>query len=129
VIVAGRRFGIGSARPAPVLLRQLGIGACVADSLGALFLRNCVNAGLPALPCKGVSEIVGEGDVVSVDLEAGIVENRATGARRSAPGLPRELLAVIEGGGLIARLERDGYVAARDGDDSAQPAERPGSGS
>jgi 3-isopropylmalate/(R)-2-methylmalate dehydratase small subunit len=122
VIVAGRRFGIGSARPAPVLLRRLGIGACVADSLAALFLRNCINAGLPALPCDGVSEIIADGDVVSVDLEAGIVENRATGARRRCAGLPRELLAVIEGGGLIARLEREGYIAARDADDPARPA-------
>jgi 3-isopropylmalate/(R)-2-methylmalate dehydratase small subunit len=126
VIVAGRGFGIGSARPAPVLLRQLGIAACVADSLAALFLRNCINAGLPALACDGVSDIVGDGDLVSVDLEAGIVENRATGARRRCRGLPRELLAVIEGGGLLARLERDGYLAARPG--AALAAERPGPG-
>ena len=115
VIVAGRRFGTGSARPAAVLLARLGVAACVADSLAALFLRNCVNAGLPALSCAGVSAIVGEGDVVSVDFASGIVENRTSGARRQGQGLPQELLAVIAGGGLIARLERDGFIAPRDG--------------
>jgi 3-isopropylmalate/(R)-2-methylmalate dehydratase small subunit len=111
VIVGGRRFGSGSARPAPVLMRRLGLAACVADSLAALFLRNCINAGLPAISCDGVSAIVAEGDVVAIDLESGVVENRRTGARRQGRALPPELLSVIEGGGLIARLEREGYIA------------------
>jgi 3-isopropylmalate/(R)-2-methylmalate dehydratase small subunit len=81
---------------------------------------------MPALSCEGVSEIVGDGDLVSVDFEAGIVENRATGARRRCPPLPRALLAVIEGGGLLARLERDGYVAARLGHGAADAAESAG---
>src|SRR5437868_14269415 len=40
-IGAGRYFGMGSSRPAPMALAALSIGDVLADSINALFFRNC----------------------------------------------------------------------------------------
>jgi 3-isopropylmalate/(R)-2-methylmalate dehydratase small subunit len=37
ILVGGRNFGLGSSRPVPVLLRQLGIDALVAEQFNSLF--------------------------------------------------------------------------------------------
>jgi hypothetical protein len=64
VIVGGLNFGTGSSRPGVQLLRRLGIRALVAESVNDLFYRNCVNYALPVVECRGVTEMIREGDVV-----------------------------------------------------------------
>ena len=113
LIVAGRNFGMGSARTAGALLRYLGVGACVAESFASLFFRNGVNSGLPVLACPGVTGAVEEGQRLELDLATGLVRNLETGAELQGAALPRELLEIIEGGGLIPSLERRGLVEAR----------------
>jgi len=50
IVVAGRDFGVGSAREqAPMALQQLGVGAILAESYGRIFYRNALNFGLPTL--------------------------------------------------------------------------------
>src|SRR4029077_5425882 len=41
IIIGGRNFGTGSSRPAARSLRNLGLGALVAESINGLFFRNC----------------------------------------------------------------------------------------
>ena len=53
VLVAGRNFGVGSARNIGAVFHALGISGVVADSFNGLGLRNCINSGLPSLPCAG----------------------------------------------------------------------------
>ena len=65
-IVAGRNFGMGSSRPAPMVLNALSVGCVLADSINALFFRNCVSFGLLALECPGVSEMFQEGQEPSL---------------------------------------------------------------
>ena len=54
VLVVGRNFGVGSARNIGAVFHALGISGVVAESFNGLGLRNCINAGLPSLPCPGV---------------------------------------------------------------------------
>lgn len=111
IIVGGRNFGMGSARTAGALLRRLGIAACAADSFASLFFRNGINTGLPVLACPGLSALVAEGDRLRLDLATGVAYNLSTGADAQGAALPPELLETIEGGGVLASLERRGLIA------------------
>jgi 3-isopropylmalate/(R)-2-methylmalate dehydratase small subunit len=107
IIVAGRNFGTGSSRPAARLLRELGLGGLVADSINGLFFRNCVNFALPAVNCPGVSEIFREGDEGRLDLATGRVENLSEPAALNGRAWPPVLLNILEAGGLLEQLEHE----------------------
>ncbi len=113
IIVAGRNFGTGSSRPAARLLKDLGIGAVVADSVNWLFFRNCVNFALPTLSCPGVSEIFSEGDRARVNLLTGDVENVTTSATAHGHPWARELLDIVAAGGLLNQLAHEGLLVGR----------------
>ena len=50
IVLAGRNFGIGSAREqAAMALQHLGVGAVLAQSFGRIFYRNALNFGIPAI--------------------------------------------------------------------------------
>lgn len=110
IIIGGRNFGTGSSRPGAALLKGLGIGCLVAHSINGLFLRNCVNHGLPALECLGVYQAFEEGDVAAIDLEAGTVRNLRTDQVLQGVQLPESLLKIVRAGGNIALLEKEGYL-------------------
>ncbi len=111
-IVAGRNFGMGSSRPAAMLLRKLGIGAVITESMTTLFLRNCVNSGLPPLVCPDVRSIVREGQRIRIDLLLGTVENLETGETLQGQGLPPFLVETVEKGGIIPSLRAQGFLPA-----------------
>lgn len=103
VLVAGANFGLGSSREgAPIAIREAGIGAVVAVSFARIFYRNAINVGLPIAEVPGITEHVDDGDLLVVDIGEGTVENRTTGASFSVKPLPRDLLDVLEAGGLVA---------------------------
>jgi 3-isopropylmalate/(R)-2-methylmalate dehydratase small subunit len=110
LLVAGENFGIGSARPVALLLRRLGVAACVAESFSPLFFRNCINAGLPVLSCRGVSAKVHEGSVIEVDLAAGTVVADET-LMQGTP-IPDELLDILRSGGVKRLLVDQGFLRA-----------------
>ncbi len=105
ILVGGKNFGTGSSRPASQVLAHLGIRLLIAESINGLFFRNCINYALPALEIPGILSAVSEGDVLSVDVEAGTVHDERTGATLRGAGIPPELLALIEAGGLLERLK------------------------
>lgn len=110
ILVAGRNFGTGSSRPAVTLLTRIGIAAIVAESIGEVFFRNCVSYAMPALEIKGVLDLVAEGDSLSLDIAAGSLENRTSGAAAQGAPMPPLLLDTIAAGGAYALLRRDGYM-------------------
>jgi len=110
-IVGGRSFGFGSSRPAALSLRNLGIGCLLAESINGLFLRNCVNFGLLALECPGVSAAFEEGQTAEVSIEEFTVCNRATAKMLKAVPVPDRLVALMRGGGIFPLLEREGLIA------------------
>ena len=110
IIVGGINFGMGSSRPAVALLRQLGIGANLAESFTNLYFRNCVNYALPAVAAPGILFAVTEGDRVRLDLAGGLIENLTTGTELVTDPLPAELLTIVESGGVLDSLEQQGYL-------------------
>lgn len=109
IIVAGRNWGCGSSRPAARLLKALGIGVIVADSMSRLFFRNAVNIGLPVLICPGCSESFSEGDRARVDMETGVVTNLTKGKTLTGEALPADSppAQILKAGGLQKLLQQD----------------------
>ncbi len=115
VLVAGRNFGVGSARNIGAVFHALGISGVVADSFNGLGLRNCINAGLPSLPCPGVLGAFDEGDIAEVDWTTGVVRNLTTGATVQGGPVPPALRDIVLAGGVEAVLRREGYLAPAGG--------------
>ncbi|RLI77871.1 3-isopropylmalate dehydratase small subunit [Archaeoglobales archaeon] len=101
VIVAGKNFGIGSSREcAAAVLKEMGIGACVVDSVGRIFFRNCIALGIPVIVHKNISKHFNEGDHIKIDLETGKVTNTSMGIELEVSPLPQSLIQIVRSGGL-----------------------------
>lgn len=103
VVVAGKNFGCGSSREQAVYALQFNRVACViAESFPDIFYRNSLANGLPLVTLTDRGGL-GSGDRLEVDLEAGVVHNRTTGAT-----LPFQMKTgdrrTFEAGGMTARV-------------------------
>jgi len=115
IIVAGRNFGCGSSREqAPRALRAAGVSAVVAQSYARIFYRSSFNIGLPLIECD--TDSIRAGDEITVDLDAGLVIDKATGESTSIKPIPRTMQILLEDGGLIQHLKKRGDFALRQGD-------------
>lgn len=105
VIVAGWNLGCGSSREqAATALIGAGVRLVIAGSFSRLFLRNCINNGLPVIESADLAGAIATDAQVDADLAAGVAE---TGGRRFvfAP-LPPRLIAIVSAGGLLAQLRQ-----------------------
>src|SRR5438270_4993769 len=100
IIIGGRNFGTGSSRPAARSLRNLGLGALIAESINGLFFRNAVSFGFMALECPGISAAFDEGQTAEISLDDGTVRNRDTGAVLAVNKVPERLLSLMISGGI-----------------------------
>ena len=107
ILVAGRHFGQSSGRAiAPKALQATGIGAVVVEYAARLFYRNCFEIGLPLLQCPGITDAVADGDVLAVDIEAGVVVVERTGTHVQGEPTDPFLLTMLRAGGLIPLAAR-----------------------
>ena len=107
IIVGGKNFGCGSSREqAPLALKYSGVKCVVAETFARIFFRNAINIGLPVIECKGISTAVDEGDVLSVDFEAGEIQNLTNHKSYRVAKLPPFILEILSDGGLIENLRR-----------------------
>jgi 3-isopropylmalate/(R)-2-methylmalate dehydratase small subunit len=114
IIVAGKNFGTGSARPGAILLKQLGLGGIVAEGMNDVFFRNCIAYGFPVMLCDGVRSIVNEGDTVSFDMRTGEIENLTN--KKAIFGIPisEGMIETIEMGGIESFLVQRGLLRAEE---------------
>ncbi|MDW7971131.1 MAG: 3-isopropylmalate dehydratase small subunit [Nitrososphaerota archaeon] len=106
IIVAGKNFGCGSSREhAPIALKYAGIGAIVAKSFSRIFFRNAINIGLPVVPSKEARDLLREGELITINLEDGYIEEE-NGRRIAIEKYPEFLLEILKDGGLIENLKR-----------------------
>lgn len=109
VVVAGPNFGCGSSREqAPSVLKHIGVVAVVAPSFARIFFRNAINVGLPVVVCD--TDGIEEGDLLTVDLDAGEVSVLSRGITRPTTPLPRHVRELLDDGGLIARVHAKGRL-------------------
>jgi 3-isopropylmalate/(R)-2-methylmalate dehydratase small subunit len=110
VIVAGRNFGVGSGRAIGNVFVILGVSGIVAESFNGLGMRNCVNVGLPVLPCPGILDVVSEGDVIEVDWTTGKIHNETQQTTTEGQPVPDLLQNLVKSGGIEPMLRREGYL-------------------
>lgn len=107
IIVAGKNFGSGSSREhAPLAIKGAGISVVVAESFARIFYRNAFNIGLPIVELPGASRSIKEGDLVSVNLLTGEIEDMDTGKRFFAKPLPDFMRKIVEAGGLVEYIKK-----------------------
>lgn len=111
IVVGGANFGTGSSRPAAKQIAALGVAVLVAESINGLFLRNCVNFGLPAFSCIGVCSAFEEGDIAIVDYAHCAIANERTGQSLSGKRLPESRISLTLSGGIVPLLRREGYLS------------------
>ncbi len=101
IIVAGENFGCGSSREhAPIALKAAGISAIIAPTFARIFYRNAFNMGLPIFELPESAEIK-EGDVVSVNMDAGTVTNKTSGKVYDFTPIPEFMQKLLNAGGLM----------------------------
>lgn len=102
IVVARRNFGCGSSRPAPRVLKTLGISVVLAESMSRLFFRNAVNVGLPALICPRIYDAFEERELAEVNAETGEIKNLSRGTVLHGEALSPETppWQILKAGGL-----------------------------
>jgi 3-isopropylmalate/(R)-2-methylmalate dehydratase small subunit len=106
-LVAGTNFGMGSSREqAPLVLIHSNTKAILAKSFARIFYRNAINTGLPVVVCD--TDLIDEGDELSVDLEGGVVTNVTQGTAIPFAPLPPVMAQLLKDGGLVAHFRKHG---------------------
>ncbi|MBQ6454202.1 MAG: 3-isopropylmalate dehydratase small subunit [Coriobacteriales bacterium] len=109
-LVAGSNFGMGSSREqAPLVLIHSNTKAVLAKSFARIFYRNAINTGLPVVECD--TSLIDEGDVLTVDLEAGLVHDETKGIDIPFPPLPPVMAKLLADGGLAPHIRKNGGFA------------------
>ena len=109
IVVATRNFGCGSSREhAPLVLKENGVSCVIASSFARIFYRNAINIGLPILECEAAANGIGDGDMVSVDFDTGVITNETKGESYQAAAFPPFIQSIIQAGGLLKSLRERG---------------------
>ena len=109
ILVAGRNFGCGSSREhAPLAIKASGVVCVVAATFARIFYRNALNIGLPILECPAAAAAIEAGHRVSIDFDAGVIEDVTAGTRFRTEPFPPFMQALIAAGGLAAYLRQGG---------------------
>ena len=113
IVVGGKNFGCGSSREhAPIALGSAGCKIVLAESFARIFFRNSVATG-ELYPCEiteRLCDILKNGDVVTVDLDAATVTVKATGKVIKFKPLG-DVRPVVDAGGLFNYARQSGMIA------------------
>jgi 3-isopropylmalate/(R)-2-methylmalate dehydratase small subunit len=102
IIMAGSNFGCGSSREQPALgLKAAGIQAVIAKSFARIFYRASINQGLLLIECSEAVTGYRPPMVVQIDATGGKIT--IGDSKYTFPGLPDEIMAIMEAGGLLNR--------------------------
>lgn len=103
IIITGKNFGSGSSRQQAVdCFKSLGIQAIVAESFGAIYERNAINAAMPILTYKDLKNLnVETGDTIKLNFETGEIENITKKTKDVINPFSEVQLEIFQNGGLF----------------------------
>jgi len=103
IIVTGKNFGSGSSRQQAVdCFISLGIQVILAQSFGAIYERNAINAAFPILTYDSLRELrLKNGDVVEINLKTGALKNLNTGNSTKINPFSGVQMEIYKNGGLL----------------------------
>lgn len=106
IMVGGWNFGCGSSREhAPIAIKASGISLVIAKSFARIFYRNAINIGLAIVESEQAAEAIQEGNVITADLDNGILHNETTGEEYQVEPFPAFIQTIIENGGLVESIK------------------------
>lgn len=106
IMVAGWNFGCGSSREhAPIAIKASGISLVIAKSFARIFYRNAINIGLAIVESPEAADAIAEGNIVTADLDNGILHNETTGENYTVEPFPAFIQTIIENGGLVESIK------------------------
>jgi 3-isopropylmalate dehydratase small subunit len=105
IIITGKNFGAGSSRQQAVdCFASLGVSCIIAESYGAIYERNAINAAFPILtynPDLLESIDLNNGDNIKVDMEMGKVTNLKNGKSADINKFTEVQIEIYRNGGLL----------------------------
>ena len=103
IVITGKNFGAGSSRQQAVdCFKSLGIQAILAESFGAIYERNAINAAFPILTCHNITELdLHNRDRIRVDFERGTLTNLENGRTGTISKFSDVQMAIYKKGGLL----------------------------
>ena len=105
IVVGGQNFGCGSSREhAPLSLKTAGVSCVIAASFARIFYRNSINIGFPILESPEAAAGIADGDVVEVDFDTGVIQDKTTGKTYQAQPFPPFIQGIIQSGGLLKAI-------------------------
>ena len=103
IVLTGKNFGCGSSRQQAVdCFKTLGVSVLVAESFGAIYERNAINAGMPIMYAPAVASDIKDGEEVEVDFTTGKI-SRTAGSDINGTPFSDAQLAIYQRGGLLAK--------------------------
>ena len=103
IIVTQKNFGSGSSRQQAVdCFKALGVQCIIAESFGAIYERNAINAAFPILISNLIPELdLVEGDEIKVDFETGIITNLKNNKSVQVDPFSDVQMEIYQNGGLF----------------------------
>jgi 3-isopropylmalate/(R)-2-methylmalate dehydratase large subunit len=107
IVVTGRNFGAGSSRQQAVdCFRALQIQAIVAQSFGAIYERNAINAGFPVLTYHSLDELeLCQHDPIIINLEKSTLRNLRNNKEIQLNEFSEVQMRIYKAGDLLRTVE------------------------
>lgn len=103
IVVIGKNFGCGSSRQQAVdCFKSLGIPLIIAESFGAIYERNAINAGLAIMAASLVQSEIRSGQRIEVNFKTGVIRNLDTGEMVQGNSFSDVQMKIYHQGGLLA---------------------------
>ncbi len=103
IVVTGKNFGAGSSRQQAVdCFKALGVQAILAESFGAIYERNAINAAFPILTFEDMDKIdLKDGDTIRVNFETGELLNVSNQRKAMIEPFSEVQLEIYQNDGLF----------------------------
>jgi len=102
IVIVGKNFGCGSSRQQAVdCFKSLKVSAVIAESFGAIYERNAINAAMPILTGELIDAGIETGDELVVDFETGVIENKTKGKTVKINPFSEVQMDIYRRGGLL----------------------------
>ena len=103
IVITGKNFGCGSSRQQAVdCFATLGVAAIIAESFGAIYERNAINAGLAIMNAPLADARLKTGDEIEVDFVDGTIRNTTAGGQIQGTPFSDAQMTIYRRGGLLA---------------------------
>ncbi len=103
IVVVQKNFGSGSSRQQAVdCFTSLGIQAILAESFGAIYERNAINAAFPIMTYSDISPLeLKDGDIIRIDLTTGKITNLSNNKNIQAEKFSDVQMEIYHKGGIF----------------------------